>query len=149
VNLLKKQLSTVYFKDVRFQWVTLYKGKTLSLSRDKAVGVLTRLRARRLRNFGSILSRDKRVSPIFSPNSRERLWEDSKMCSIANNGSFHRDQSGRSYEAAHSPQSRAEGKNRCISPPPPLQHTPIPRLCPGGGGVHSRTRVGKEKSANS
>jgi len=24
VNLLEKQLSTVYFKDVRFPWVTLY-----------------------------------------------------------------------------------------------------------------------------
>jgi len=25
VNLFEKQLSTVYFKDVRFPWVTLYK----------------------------------------------------------------------------------------------------------------------------
>ena len=25
MNLLEKQLSTVYFKDVRFPWVTLYK----------------------------------------------------------------------------------------------------------------------------
>jgi len=24
VNLLEKQLSTIYFKDVRFSWVTLY-----------------------------------------------------------------------------------------------------------------------------
>ena len=28
VNLLEKQLSTVYFKDVRFPWVTLYKDCT-------------------------------------------------------------------------------------------------------------------------
>jgi len=25
MNLLEKQLSTIYFKDVRFPWVTLYK----------------------------------------------------------------------------------------------------------------------------
>ena len=51
------------------------KVKTPSLNKDKAVGILTRLRARCLRNFGSILSRDKRGSPFSSPNSRERLWE--------------------------------------------------------------------------
>jgi hypothetical protein len=34
------------------------------------------------------------------------------MYSIANNGSFHRDQSGRGYDATHSPPSRSEGKNK-------------------------------------
>ena len=29
MNLLEKQLSTVYFKDVRFLWVTLYNNKTV------------------------------------------------------------------------------------------------------------------------
>jgi hypothetical protein len=53
----------------------IYKGKTPSLKRDKAVSILTRLGARRLQIFGSILRRDKRVRSIFSPNSRERLWE--------------------------------------------------------------------------
>ena len=137
MNLLEKQLSAVYFKDVRFPWITLYKGKTPSLNRDKAVGVLTRLRARRLRNFGSIFSRGKRVSPMSSPNSRERLWEDPKICSVANNGSFHRDQSGRRYEAAHSPPSRAEGKNKWIYPSITAHTHPSP-LLGGGGGVLSR-----------
>jgi len=90
------------------------------------------LRARRLRNFGSILSRSKRVSPTSSPNSRERLWVDPKMCSVGNNGSFHRDRSGRRYEAAHSPPSRTEGKNKWICHS--ITAHAHPRLCRGGGG---------------
>ena len=31
MNLLEKQLSTVYFKDIRFLWVTLYVGVTVIL----------------------------------------------------------------------------------------------------------------------
>jgi len=67
---------SLYGTDHRVRRV--YYGKTPSFNRDKAVGILTRLQARRLSNFGSILSRDKRVSPIFSPNIRERLWEGPK-----------------------------------------------------------------------
>jgi monomeric isocitrate dehydrogenase len=29
VNLFEKQLSTVYFKDVRFPWITLYKSQLI------------------------------------------------------------------------------------------------------------------------
>jgi len=32
MNLLEKQLNTVYFKEVRFPWVTLYFGKMKVLS---------------------------------------------------------------------------------------------------------------------
>lgn len=68
---------------------------------------------------------------------------DPKVCSVANNGSSHRDQSGRRYEATHSPPSRAEGKNKW-SYPSITAHT-HPRFWLG---VRSRPRAGSEKSGN-
>jgi len=39
VNLLEKQLSTVYFKDVRFPWVTLYLEQACSAVSCRSAGV--------------------------------------------------------------------------------------------------------------
>jgi len=45
VNLLEKQLSTVYFKDVRFPWVTLYITRCIACSGiQRLYGVSSRLK---------------------------------------------------------------------------------------------------------
>ena len=77
----------------------------------------------------------------FLQISENGYGRDPKMCSIANNGSFHRDRSGRRYEAAHSAPSRAEGKNKW-SYPSITAHT-YPSPLPGGGYVPDHARKAK------